>query len=83
MPRRMRQSVSALRKLIRSIATADIAGWEANSKERFPLTTTPAVGGGQGYWDTLPIGPACGPIKLEINRSTNSSKPLYCNFHDV
>jgi len=40
MPRRIRQSGSALRKLIRSVAAAGVvAGWEANGQEQFPRTT--------------------------------------------
>jgi hypothetical protein len=39
-PRRIRQSGSALRKLIRSLAAAGVvAGWEAKGQVRFPRTT--------------------------------------------
>lgn len=38
MPRRMRQSGKALRKLIRSVAAAGSAGWDDNGAERFPRT---------------------------------------------
>ena len=38
-PRRIRQSGSALRKLIRSLATTSVvAGWEAKGEELFPHT---------------------------------------------
>jgi hypothetical protein len=37
-PRRMRQSGSALRKLIKSLAeTGEVAGSEANAQEQLPL----------------------------------------------
>jgi len=40
MPRRIRQSGSALRKLIRSLAAAGVAaGWVAKGQVRFPRTT--------------------------------------------
>ncbi|MFN9907899.1 MAG: hypothetical protein ACK56F_17510 [bacterium] len=40
MPRRIRQSGSALRQLIRTLAAAGVvAGWETKGHERFPRTS--------------------------------------------
>ena len=65
----MRQSGSALRKLIRSVAVAGVASWDPKAEERFPRRTTQMNGDGQHYWDTLLIGPGGGRSGVK-NRQT-------------
>jgi len=52
----MRQSGSALRKLIRSVAVAGVASWDPKAEERFPRRTTLMNGDGKHNWNTLLIG---------------------------
>jgi hypothetical protein len=59
MPRRIRQSGTALRKLIRSLAaTGVVAGSEAKDQVRLTRTTPQERRHGQTDWDRLLIGPA-------------------------
>jgi len=61
MQRRIRQSGSALRKLIRSLAAAGVAaGWVAKEKVRIPAHNTVGATPQPVYWDRLLIGPASG-----------------------
>jgi len=53
----MRQSGSALRKLIRSVAAAGVSGVDAKSEERFQRTTALIPGAVEGYWDRLLMDP--------------------------
>jgi hypothetical protein len=54
----MRQSGSALRKLIRSVAAAGFWSGEANGEERFLGTKPELAAPRHRYWDTLLMGPA-------------------------
>ena len=56
-PRRMRQSGSALRKLIRSDAAAGVSVVDAMREERFHRTTALISGRVEGYWDRLLMDP--------------------------
>jgi hypothetical protein len=53
----MRQSGSALRKLIRSVAAAGFWSGEANGEERFLGTKPELAAPRHRYWDTLLMGP--------------------------
>ena len=57
MPRRSRQSGSALRKLIRSTARAGVSNGEANGEELFPRTKPKPTAACQCYWDRPLMGP--------------------------
>ena len=57
MPRRMRQSGSALRKLIRSVAAAKFSSGEAKRFGRGLRTKPELTAARQSYWDRLLIGP--------------------------
>jgi len=60
MPQRMRQSGSALRKLIRSVAVDGIWSGEANGQERVLCTKPKLAAAGQRSWNRLPMGPGGG-----------------------
>jgi len=60
-PRRMRQSGSALRKLIRSlVAPGVVAGCETEEEGQCPRRSTQARPQGELYWGRLRIGPGGG-----------------------
>ena len=85
-PRRMRQSGSALRKLIRSVAVAGVASWDPKTEERFPRRTTQRNGADQSDWDTLLIGPGRGPVERSSMRRYTSVPTATAgrnNPHDV
>jgi len=56
-PRRIRQSGSALRKLIRSAAAAGLSSEEAKVDELVAPTKPQLAGTSQRYWDRLLMGP--------------------------
>ncbi len=58
MPRRMRQSGSALRKAIRLVAAEGVWSGEAKGERLRRRTTEPIAGDGEGHWGTLLIDPA-------------------------
>jgi hypothetical protein len=60
-PRGMRQSGSALRKLIRSVVAAGVSSGDANGQELFLRTKPQAARASNRYWDRLLIGPAHWP----------------------
>jgi hypothetical protein len=53
----MRQSGSDLRKAIRFVAAEGVWSGEAKGERLRQRTTAPIAGDGEGYWDTLLIGP--------------------------
>jgi len=62
-PRRRRQSGSALRKLIKSVAAAGLSSGETKRLGRV-LNINPELNAAfQGYWNTLQIGPGNRPAK--------------------
>jgi hypothetical protein len=66
----MRQSSSALRKLIRPVAAAGFWSGEANGEERFPGTQPELEAPRNRYWDTLLMGPAAGSEFITVPLQT-------------
>ncbi|MCP9860581.1 hypothetical protein [Cyanobium sp. Cruz-8H5] len=68
-PRRIRQSGNALRKLIRSLAAAGFWSGEANGQEQVLRTKPELAAPRQRYWDRLLMG-------LDADPSAQPDEPI-------
>jgi len=67
MPRRIRQSGNALRKLIRSTASAGVSSGEANGEVLLPRTNPQLAAASQCYQDRLLMVPAPAPPVVAVH----------------